>query len=480
MSEAFTQQLTIIGVVAGLFVFLIVLGMLLLRLTAGPSKRRRQSTNRRHNRQVINDEGGRVSKPKRRRKQEQLGSIFVTNQDVAPMVGQSQTTSPVRAAEPPKSVVAESIFTSAPVQQEAPVSIAPSINTMVDESVSLAPASLLAEEKEDTKATTMVMAQTAPLDRVTFGQVQPDVPAPALAPVATADPDEQAGMQMVENKQSEPSQPGPTQPAKAAQDLAHMLGFASDDEDEDLNLTVNRPKVNITDSVKEIPWLGMLAFVLALAGVGMIWLSNVRPYAIFFGIAGVILGVISIVWNKRHVRTWSNLGTVSSLASIVLVIALQTVTFIPGLPNYETKTQAVKAPQPKDVYSIGEAFPLAAGVTATVDKVSYGSKTQADQAASGKNYILIELTIKNESGKSYDYSDQSFQLIDNGDMSPVNLMLTDNVDSYGNTITMLGSGTLSNGSSTSGTLVGQAVEGHKLRLGSTNAISGGTFNVKLN
>lgn len=98
------------------------------------------------------------------------------------------------------------------------------------------------------------------------------------------------------------------------------------------------------------------------------------------------------------------------------------------------------------------------GLKIKVNSVKYSSGNEYDTPDSGKQYVIVNVTITNTSNESKDYSEADYQLNVNGNRTDMD----DVLDGVNDDLT---SGTLDKGASVSGSLVGQAkINASKLQL----------------
>ena len=98
------------------------------------------------------------------------------------------------------------------------------------------------------------------------------------------------------------------------------------------------------------------------------------------------------------------------------------------------------------------------GVQFKVNKVDYtNGDGDVDSPDSGKQYVVVNITITNNSDDKVDYNPYDYKLDDNGNQT--------DFDSYVSTVdSNLNSGTLATGATVTGNLVGEAATSDKLKL----------------
>lgn len=100
------------------------------------------------------------------------------------------------------------------------------------------------------------------------------------------------------------------------------------------------------------------------------------------------------------------------------------------------------------VFKVGQTASYK-GYQVKVNKVSYNSGDDIDQPDSGKQYIVVNVTITNKTDDSQDYNPLDFKLNANGNSTDLDEVGDTNVDNR------LESGKLDKGASVTGNLVGQ-------------------------
>lgn len=213
--------------------------------------------------------------------------------------------------------------------------------------------------------------------------------------------------------------------------------------------------------------LGILAIVFGGLGLLLSWIPIVNNFAFLLGVVSLVLGVIALVINRKNKKLLSVIGTVLSIATIIVVIATQgfyansldkatksynkEVKKIDSSSSSEDQSSsASSSSNAKKDFKVGETASIN-GVEYTVTKVSYSNGDgDLNTPDNGKQYVFVDVTIKNNSDKDYEYNPLDFQLSNNGNKTD-----NDYVDDsfVQNQFT---SGTLSPNASYSGTWVGQS------------------------
>ena len=113
----------------------------------------------------------------------------------------------------------------------------------------------------------------------------------------------------------------------------------------------------------------------------------------------------------------------------------------------------------KKTYKVGQIANYK-GYKFKVNKVKYFAGNSMDTPKSGNQYVICNVTIKNDSHEKQDYNAMDFELNANGNTTDFDEILT--TGNYDNNT--LDSGSLDKGATVSGNLIGQAKKNAKLRL----------------
>ncbi|TYU99885.1 DUF4352 domain-containing protein [Listeria monocytogenes] len=100
-------------------------------------------------------------------------------------------------------------------------------------------------------------------------------------------------------------------------------------------------------------------------------------------------------------------------------------------------------------YKIGDKFKYN-GMQLKVNKVKYSDGTEYNTPEAGYEYVIVNVTITNNSGETEGYDAFDFQLRDNGKSGNLDVIFLDDA------IDALHSGTLLDGESVTGDMVGKA------------------------
>lgn len=113
----------------------------------------------------------------------------------------------------------------------------------------------------------------------------------------------------------------------------------------------------------------------------------------------------------------------------------------------------------KNSYKVGESATYE-GYSFKVNSVRFWNGDDDDTPDSGKQYVIVNVTITNKGSKKQDYNSYDFKLNSNGNSTDFDETITN--DTYGKD--GLDDGTLDKGATVSGNLFGQAKIGSKLKL----------------
>jgi len=219
--------------------------------------------------------------------------------------------------------------------------------------------------------------------------------------------------------------------------------------------------------MKERKVLGILSIIFGGLGLLLSWIPIVNNFAFFLGIISLVLGIIALVINRKNKKLLSIIGTVLSVTTIIIVIATQGLyanSLDKATKSYnkevkkidsssgteEQSSSASSSSNAKKDFKVGETASIS-GVEYTVTKVSY-SNGDGDMNVpdNSKQYVFVDVTIKNNSDKDYEYNPLDFQLSNNGNKTDNDYVDDDFVQNQ------FTSGTLSPNASYSGTWVGQS------------------------
>ncbi|MGO0155141.1 DUF4352 domain-containing protein [Leuconostoc mesenteroides] len=120
-------------------------------------------------------------------------------------------------------------------------------------------------------------------------------------------------------------------------------------------------------------------------------------------------------------------------------------------------TSAKKTLKPQSIFKVGETAAYKDIQFKVNDFNFIDGYPKIDKLTAGNQFVVINMTITNKSNKKFDYDAYFFHLDDDGQQ-------TDTTESSYNVTDSLDSGTLRQGESTTGNLVGQANTNHQLKL----------------
>ena len=123
----------------------------------------------------------------------------------------------------------------------------------------------------------------------------------------------------------------------------------------------------------------------------------------------------------------------------------------------KSESSSSVAPATNTTFKVGETAEYK-GVQFKVNKVDFtNGDPDIDTLDTGKQYVVVNITIMNNADEKYDYNPLDFKLDDNGNQTDMSEFTTSVQDE-------LNSGTLAKGASVTGNLVGQANTSDKLKL----------------
>ena len=109
-------------------------------------------------------------------------------------------------------------------------------------------------------------------------------------------------------------------------------------------------------------------------------------------------------------------------------------------------------------YHVGDTVSYK-GYEIKVNSVNYSNGSEFDTPDTGKQYIIMNVTITNNTGKKQSYNPLDFKLNANGNATDADEFVSDDIATD-----LLNSGDLDNGASVTANLVGQADPNAKLKL----------------
>lgn len=123
----------------------------------------------------------------------------------------------------------------------------------------------------------------------------------------------------------------------------------------------------------------------------------------------------------------------------------------------KSESSSSVAPATNTTFKVGETAEYK-GVQFKVNKVDFtNGDPDVDTLDTGKQYVVVNITIMNNADEKYDYNPLDFKLDDNGNQTDMSEFTTSVQNE-------LHSGTLAKGASVTGNLVGQANTSDKLKL----------------
>ncbi|EHD1589219.1 DUF4352 domain-containing protein [Listeria monocytogenes] len=153
--------------------------------------------------------------------------------------------------------------------------------------------------------------------------------------------------------------------------------------------------------------------------------------------------------ENENKRSMSKKQKIVFLGIIIVAISLLMAIIIGWSTNEPMQNSSLAK-----TYKIGDKFKYN-GVQLKVNKVKYSEGTEYNIPEVGYEYVIVNVTITNNSGKTEGYDAFDFQLSDNGKNSNLDVTFLDEA------IDALHSGTLLDGEAVTGDMVGKVKTGTK-------------------
>lgn len=210
--------------------------------------------------------------------------------------------------------------------------------------------------------------------------------------------------------------------------------------------------------------LGIISIIFGGIGILLSWIPIVNNVAAVFGVVALILGVIALIVNRKNKKLLSIIGLALSIATIAIVIITQSIygkaaeeatkSFNNSVEkvdkNSSSSNDSSSSSSAKKDFNVGETASIK-GVEYTVNNVSYSNGDgDLNTPEDGKQYVLVDVTLKNNSKEDYEYNPLDFQLSTDGNKTDYEEVDSDFVSNAFDT------GTLSPQATYHATWVGQA------------------------
>ncbi|WP_208611150.1 MULTISPECIES: DUF4352 domain-containing protein [Listeria] len=202
--------------------------------------------------------------------------------------------------------------------------------------------------------------------------------------------------------------------------------------------------------------LGTAGFILALIGLFTGWIPIVGWIVWILGIVFCVIGLF------KRPKGLAIAGTIISVVGIIILIiltniganALDSATEKVDSDSNKTSVSSSGDSKSKDktlekTYGVGDTVSYN-GYELKVNTVNYSKGSEIDTPDSGKQYIIINLTITNNTDESQSYNPYDFKLNDDGNKTDLDELLVED------DIEILNSGDLDPGASVTGNLIGQS------------------------
>lgn len=167
--------------------------------------------------------------------------------------------------------------------------------------------------------------------------------------------------------------------------------------------------------------MGIISLVLSAVGLVGSWIPVLNLISILLAVAGVVLGIISIVMvclKKAGLIVLPILGVVFGVLAITLGIIVNTTVFKEAKKSLTTGTQtsSVVSTQnnsttAKKVYKVGDKISWD-GKEITITDVDRNFKAKYSKPKSGKEFVKVTINLSNESNKDISASPFSFKMQD--------------------------------------------------------------------
>lgn len=151
------------------------------------------------------------------------------------------------------------------------------------------------------------------------------------------------------------------------------------------------------------------------------------------------------------------LGIIAVIVVIGIIVAVAGGNKKDDVKKVSDKTeQTTKKEETKTEFKVGETASYK-GYEIKVNKVDFSDGSEYNKPDAGKQFVIVNITITNNTDKTQSYNPFDFKLNSNGNATDVNLDYVENVDN-------LNSGELDPKATVTGNLVGQASPDGALKL----------------
>lgn len=225
---------------------------------------------------------------------------------------------------------------------------------------------------------------------------------------------------------------------------------------------------------------GLIIAILALIGS---WVPIINNISFIFAVIALIFGLIALYINRKGKKTITIIAIALSVASGAIVLITQQLyssALDSASKSVSKSISSASSSVSKDVsasssssnatpksYNAGDIINQADGMQVKVNSVNFSSGDQFEVPDSGKQYVIVNVTLTNNGSKNLTYNPWDFNLSDNGNNTNFDAILTSVTD-------LLQSGSLSPKGTVTGNMVGQATIGGTLKLVSLNSLNQST------
>lgn len=212
--------------------------------------------------------------------------------------------------------------------------------------------------------------------------------------------------------------------------------------------------------------LGIIAIVFGGLGLLLSWIPIINNLAFILAIVSFIIAIIALVVNKKRSKTLAIIGTVISILTFAVVLMTQNAYGNAWNKAVNNSTEKSNDEKNKDVSSSSSTSSKVYNINDTVKyknveyKVNSVNTSDGDEYTkpdSGKQYVIVNVTITNKSNSKIDYNPLYFAIDENGNQPDSTVIGPSDVDT-------LDSGSLEPNATVTGNLIGEAASNSKIAL----------------
>lgn len=202
-------------------------------------------------------------------------------------------------------------------------------------------------------------------------------------------------------------------------------------------------KMKIEKDVEEKSKIGFAITAMVIGIVSLLVASTVPALGFILEILAIIFGSIGIA--KKRGRGMAVTGLVCGIIGLIITIG-STSSPVLNNSNNTNLTSTTSNQIEEKIYSIGEEAVLNSSVI-TVTDVKKSSGDKWNKPDSGKEYVIVYVTIKNRGKRNMSYSQYDFKMQNNNGQIDTHSWVSLDTD------TRLNSGELASGGNVSGTII---------------------------